>query len=64
MREMRLFLTGGTGFFGKWLLESILWMNNEYSLNATATVLTRDPDKFVRKFPDLKRGRGKFSRRG
>jgi dTDP-glucose 4,6-dehydratase len=47
MREKRLFLSGGTGFFGKWLLESFLYLNKTFDLNAQMTVLSRDPESFL-----------------
>ena len=53
VRGRRLFLTGATGFFGCWLLESLLAANDEYELGAEATVLTRDPDRFAKKAPHL-----------
>jgi len=49
----RLFITGGTGFFGTWLLESFAWANRYYELGATATVLSRDPVRFARRAPHL-----------
>ncbi|MCJ7437015.1 MAG: NAD(P)-dependent oxidoreductase [Acidimicrobiia bacterium] len=49
----RVLLTGGTGFFGSWLLESFAWANDRLQLHATATVLTRDPSAFHRKAPHL-----------
>jgi dTDP-glucose 4,6-dehydratase len=53
MRGERLFLTGGTGFFGCWLLESFLWANQKLRLGARATVLTRYPKAFITKAPHL-----------
>jgi len=55
IRNQRLFLTGATGFFGCWLLESLLAANDEFELAAEATVLTRHPDRFAEKAPHLAR---------
>ncbi len=41
------FITGGTGFFGKWLLESFLIINQRLLLNNTIIVLSRDPAEFL-----------------
>jgi dTDP-glucose 4,6-dehydratase len=46
-------LTGGTGFFGSWLLESFIWANDRLELGSRATVLTRDSDAFRAKAPHL-----------
>ena len=53
LRGRRLFITGGTGFFGCWLLESFAWANDRLGLNAEAVVLTRDPAAFAAKHPGL-----------
>jgi nucleoside-diphosphate-sugar epimerase len=53
MRNKRIFITGGTGFFGCWLLESFSHINRNLRLNAHATVLTRDSAAFARKCPHL-----------
>jgi nucleoside-diphosphate-sugar epimerase len=52
-RGRDIFLTGGTGFFGCWLVESFLRANKRFTLDARLTVLTRSPDAFLRKCPHL-----------
>lgn len=54
VRNKSIFLTGGTGFFGKWLLESFIYVNEQLQLAATITVLTRNPEKFLTDFPFYK----------
>jgi dTDP-glucose 4,6-dehydratase len=43
--KKRIFLTGGTGFFGKWLMECF------QSLGIDVVVLSRNPEQFIRQFP-------------
>jgi nucleoside-diphosphate-sugar epimerase len=52
LRNERIFLTGGTGFFGVWLLESLLAANGAKALGVRITVLTRNPEAFRRSRPD------------
>ncbi|MEB3330650.1 MAG: NAD-dependent epimerase/dehydratase family protein [Candidatus Sericytochromatia bacterium] len=40
-------LTGGTGFWGTWLLESCLWVADRQGLDVRLDVLTRDPARFM-----------------
>lgn len=49
----RLFITGGTGFFGIWLLEAILAANTRLDARISATVLSRAPEPFLAKHPHL-----------
>ena len=53
LRGKRIFITGGTGFFGMWLLESFLWANERLDLDAQAVVLSRDPQSFIKKHTHL-----------
>jgi dTDP-glucose 4,6-dehydratase len=52
-RDQRIFMTGGTGFIGTWFIESFAWANERYGLNATISVLTRNPVAFAKKAPHL-----------
>lgn len=53
MRGERIFITGGTGFFGAWLLESFSYINRTLDLKARATVLTRNSEGFAKKCPHV-----------
>jgi dTDP-glucose 4,6-dehydratase len=52
LRGARLLLTGGTGFYGGWLLETLIAAVDR-GLDARVTVLTRDPAAFLRARPRL-----------
>lgn len=53
LRDGRIFITGGTGFFGVWLLESFVAANEALQLNAKAVVLTRRKASFAARVPHL-----------
>lgn len=53
LRGKRIFITGGTGFFGCWLLESFAWANEKLDLGASALVLTRNVELLHKKAPNL-----------
>ena len=53
LREAKLLLTGCTGFFGPWLLESLLEANRVHGLRLEAWVLTRDASAFQGRCPHL-----------
>lgn len=52
-RGKRIFVTGGTGFFGRWILESFCSANRLLSLDASAVVLTRRPTEFAKSAPHI-----------
>lgn len=53
VRGERFFITGGTGFVGTWLMESMLWANQRLGLGISAVVLTRSPEAFRARAPHL-----------
>jgi nucleoside-diphosphate-sugar epimerase len=53
LRGVKLFITGGTGFVGTWLLESLLWADEKLDLGLKAAVVTRNPEAFASKAPHL-----------
>ena len=52
-RGERVFITGGTGFVGTWLVEAFVAADDAYDLGATAVLLSRDPDRFAARAPHL-----------
>ena len=46
LKDQNIFITGGTGFIGKWLIGSLLLANKNYSLNCKVTILTRNSRAF------------------
>jgi nucleoside-diphosphate-sugar epimerase len=53
LRGARIFLTGGTGFIGCWLLETLRHVNERLELDIRLTILTRDAAAFAAKLPHL-----------
>jgi dTDP-glucose 4,6-dehydratase len=53
LRGGRVFVTGATGFFGNWLLETFAHANQQLGLGAELVGLTRNPEAFLTKAPYL-----------
>ena len=53
LRGKKVFISGGTGFFGKWLLAGLCHADAELGLGLSLTVLSRDPEPFLRRYPEL-----------
>jgi len=49
----RIFMTGGTGFIGRWMLEALRDADQRLGLGCEVTILTRDPAAFAVKAPEL-----------
>jgi UDP-glucuronate decarboxylase len=50
LKDKTIFVTGGTGFIGKWLLEFFIYLNYYKFVNCKIIVLTRDPVVFLEKY--------------
>lgn len=48
-----ILITGGTGFLGSWLAETVAALNDEYGLNIRLELLARGADSWARRFPHL-----------
>jgi len=53
LRGRSIFLTGGTGFIGRWVIESFCRLNATHDLRARMAILTRDPERFQASAPHL-----------
>ncbi|MFM7458923.1 MAG: NAD-dependent epimerase/dehydratase family protein [bacterium] len=51
LKNKKIFITGGTGYMGKCLLDLLIQGNHELQLNLSITILTRDIKKFQSNFP-------------
>jgi nucleoside-diphosphate-sugar epimerase len=51
LKGARIFVTGATGFFGRWMLESILEADRRHGLGVRVLALSRDPEAFLRAAP-------------
>jgi dTDP-glucose 4,6-dehydratase len=49
----RLYVAGGTGFFGTWLLQTIAHANRRLRSNISLDILTRDPSRYIERHPGL-----------
>ena len=53
VRGQRIFITGATGFFGCWFLETFAWANQRLALGAKTTILTRNPRRLEDRIPHV-----------
>lgn len=53
LQRKSIFITGGTGFFGIWLIETLIAANTIGNLELQIVVLSRDPTSFLAKMPHI-----------
>jgi dTDP-glucose 4,6-dehydratase len=53
LREQHIFISGGTGMLGTWLLELIKVLNERYEFGLRATVISRNAEAFAVRWPHL-----------
>lgn len=53
LRGARILLTGGTGFFGRWLIATLIHAEHLHGLNIRISVVTRSARTFAINYPDL-----------
>lgn len=51
LRQAQIFLSGGTGFVGKWLTLTLVHANERLALGARLRILSRDPGRALRAVP-------------
>jgi len=56
--DIRVFVTGGTGFLGKWLMHSFVGLREALGQNITLTILSREPQRFLEDNPEFKKHAG------
>ena len=55
LRNSRILVTGATGFFGKWILSTIIYFNDNSNTNISIIAISRNPDKFLENINEFNR---------
>ena len=53
LRGKHLFVSGGTGFLGTWILEICSVLNQEYGFGTNVTIYSRNSDAFAERWPHI-----------
>ncbi len=53
LKNANIFITGGTGFIGKWIIESIIYANDLKNIKIKISILTRNSKLFKDNFPHI-----------
>ena len=54
LRDATVFLAGSTGFIGKCLVETLVWLSRSKDLNLKIHSVSRDPEKFFSVYPHFR----------
>jgi len=52
-RKARIFMTGGTGYLGKWMIEFLYYARKRANLDFELVLLSRNIQAFLKQYPDL-----------
>lgn len=55
IKNSKIIISGGSGFIGKWLIGSLLNLNNIYKLNLKIYIISRNSKNFEKNYPFLKK---------
>lgn len=53
LKNQLVYVTGGTGFVGSWIAEAVAFLNDNYRLNTSLILVSRNTDSFREKAPHL-----------
>lgn len=53
LKHTTIFISGGTGYIGKWILENLIFSNIKLDLKIKIFLLSRNPKKFISNFPEI-----------
>lgn len=53
LHNQHIFITGATGFVGRWLLTSLDKASKLFGMNCKVTILSREPNVFINQMPKL-----------
>ncbi len=62
--DARILVTGGSGFFGTWLVESFAWIRRRLGLRTELHLTLRDPEAWRARFPHLAEAPGLVAMQG
>ncbi len=60
LKNKNIFITGGTGFMGKWLTQTLLYAGDIFNLNLKVTLLTRNKERFLSEYPFFRNAENLF----